>query len=423
MYRLEWIEQIKLARRNGSATGSGHTGARAPVSPVVVSLGFTSLLTDISSEMVNSILPVYLVRHLHLSPIQYGVIDGVYNGFAIALLSLLAGYLADRAARHKEVAIAGYGFSAICKLLLLAAGTTWAWLLIIIGLDRAGKGIRAAPRDALISLNTPSASLASAFSVHRAMDACGSLLGPIVAFVLLARLPGAFDAVWVTSFVFAVLGIAVLWLFVPVPTMPHTPIAVDSVAMGARWRPWKAPRLLTLAGCGALLAATTISDGFLYLMMQEKSAVASGFFPLFYVLTAAAYMFISIPAGRMADSFGRAALFLTGYVLMILVYGALLSMDKISAPALIGCLLLLGAYYACTEGVLMAMSSAVIPAEHRTIGIATVATSIAMAKLLSSVLFGWLWQSFGMRVAVIFFIFALGVALLVTFLRLRTTHR
>ena len=92
----------------------------------------------------------------------------------------------------------------------------------MVGVDRLGKGIRAAPRDALISLSTPGRSFASAFSVHRAMDACGSLLGPIVAFLLLAALPGQFDAVWVTSFAFAMLGVAALWLFVP-KAVPATP--------------------------------------------------------------------------------------------------------------------------------------------------------------------------------------------------------
>jgi MFS family permease len=225
MYPLEWIERLKL--------GKSPPGARNPVtiSPVVLSLGLTSLLTDVSSEMVNSLLPAYVVLHLHLSPLQFGVIDGLYNGFAIALVSIVAGFMADRRSRQKGVALAGYGLSGVCKLLLLAVGTTYAWILFIVGIDRLGKGIRAAPRDALISLNTPSGSLASAFAVHRAMDACGSLLGPVVAFLLLAALPGEFDAVWVTSFAFSVLGFAALWLLVPgaVPAAAAPAVAATSL--------------------------------------------------------------------------------------------------------------------------------------------------------------------------------------------------
>src|SRR6266511_686986 len=218
MYRLEWIERRKL-----EAPAPTFADQAAKVSPVVWKLGWTSFLTDISSEMVNSVLPVYLVLHLHLSPLQYGTIDGVYNGLAVILVSLAAGMTADRSKRHKEVALAGYGFSAICKLLLLAAGGVWGWLIVITGLDRIGKGIRTAPRDAMISLNTPPHLMASAFAVHRALDAGGALLGPIVAFILLAQMPGAFDVLWVTSFLFAILGVAALWLYVPGPRRTCSP--------------------------------------------------------------------------------------------------------------------------------------------------------------------------------------------------------
>src|SRR5262245_34007534 len=96
------------------------------VSPVVWALGFVSLLTDVATEMVNSVLPLYLVLHRHMSPLQYGVIDGLYNGFAIAALSLVAGLLADRWQRHKEVAAVGYGLSAVAKLALLITAS-WGW--------------------------------------------------------------------------------------------------------------------------------------------------------------------------------------------------------------------------------------------------------------------------------------------------------
>ena len=413
MYPLEWIEKLKLGRRP-----SAPIPPRA-ISPVVLSLGLTSLLTDISSEMVNSLLPAYVVLHLHLSPLQFGVIDGLYNGFAIALLSLAAGFMADRVSRQKEVALGGYGISALCKLLLLAVGTTYGWILCVVGLDRLGKGIRAAPRDALISLNTPAHAFARAFSVHRAMDACGSLLGPIVAFVLLASLPGAFDAVWVASFVFAVLGVAALWLFVP-PSTPRSAstTAVSAAPLAALLR---SKRFIALAGCGSLLALTTVSDGFIYLMLQEKSGLAAGYFPLLYVATATGYMLFSIPAGRLADHTSRAAVFLGGYAILILLYAVLFWLEGATTPMLVGCLLLLGVYYAATEGVLMAMASATIPAERRTGGIAIVATGIGLGKLVSSVLFGTLWQAIGPQKSVLVFAIAMGLALLVAFHWLRAT--
>jgi MFS family permease len=412
MYPLEWIERLKLG-------GKGlRPAAPMNISPVVLGLGLTSLLTDVSSEMVNSLLPAYLVLHLHLSPMQFGIIDGLYNGFAIALLSLVAGFLADRSARQKEVALAGYGLSAVCKLLLLWVGTTYGWLLFVIGLDRLGKGIRAAPRDALISLNTPAHLFASAFSVHRAMDACGSLLGPIAAFLLLAALPGAFEAVWVTSFAFAVLGVAALWLFVPRASPEATTSAAPPLPALALL---KSRRFLAVAGAGALLALTTISDGFVYLMLQQKSGVAPGYFPLFYVMTAAGYMLFSVPAGRVADRISRSAVFIGGYCVLIVLYTLLFFSEQLTTAMAIGCLALLGLYYAGTEGILMAMASSVIPPGRRTAGIAIVATGIGLGKLGSSIIFGSLWQGVGVQNSVLIFGAAMGIAVIAALLLMRVT--
>jgi MFS family permease len=415
MYRLDWIEQLKL--RTTPAPTSRHVTS---VSPIVWKLGFTSLLTDISAEMVNSALPVYLVLHLHISPIQYGAVDAAYNGVALVLLSLAGGLLADRTNRQKEVAAAGYGISAICKLLLLAAGGAWGWITAITLFDRTGKGVRTAPRDALISIYTPRALLGSAFGVHRALDAGGSLLGPIIAFALLSRLPGAFDIVWVGSFAFAVLGVAVLWLFVP-STQTRVICPPRTVSVRSAGALLLLPRFRTLAGCGVLLSVVTISDGFLYLLLQQKSDSALSFFPLFYVLTACSYMLFSIPLGRCADYFGRAPIFLSGYAVLAIVYGVLLSTPSVGVLTKLICLCLLGIYYAGTEGVLMAMASAVIPLELRTSGLAVLATFVGIAKTVSSLLYGWSWQVFGAQMSLILFALGLLIALLISGLWLRAT--
>jgi MFS family permease len=411
MYKLEWIERRKLR-----ATALSPTDQVTNVSPVVWKLGLTSFLTDISSEMVNSVLPVYLVIHLHLSPLQYGAIDGVYNGLAVILVSLAAGLTADRSKRHKEVALTGYGFSAICKLLLLAAGGVWGWLIVITGLDRIGKGIRTAPRDALISLNTPPHLMASAFAVHRALDAGGALVGPIVAFVLLAQMPGAFDVLWVTSFLFAILGVAALWLYVPRPkdslfTQPHS----DERKLSRRSLSvlFASRHFVALAGCGLLLSVGTAADGFIYLILLEKGGVNSGFLPLFFVATAASYALFSIPAGLCADRFGRVSIFLGGYAVLGGIYLLLLFMPTVGLPAQVGCLLLLGIYYAGTEGVLMAMASTAVPPEARASGLAVLATAIALGKMGSSFMFGWMWGSYGDRSAIVVFIGILMAATLV----------
>ena len=411
MYRLDWIETLKLRRSEARPAGTIRD-----VNPTVWKLGFTSLFTDISSEMVNSLLPVYIVLHLHMNPLQFGAIDGIYNGVAIAFLSLAAGFLADRTRRPKEVAFAGYGISAISKLLLLL-GTAWSGIAAIIALDRTGKGARTAPRDAMISLCTPPQSLALAFAVHRGLDAGGALLGPIVAFLILWRLPDAFDAVWITSFAFAILGLAVLWLFVQNPTnVAATP------RLNFSWRKVAGNRFWKLAGVGGLLSLMTLSDGFLYLLLQRRSGLAIGFFPLFYVATACSYMLFSIPVGSVADRFGRRPILLMGYFVVGLIYLFLLTTNVSGIGAGLLCLFFFGLYYAATEGVLAAMASSIIPAEYRTRGLAILATTVSCGKFCSSLLFGWLWQTWGTQTALIILSLGLAGSLGVAIYWLREPH-
>ncbi len=417
MYGLDWIEQLKL--RLATPPRREQLGK---VSPVVWQLGFTSFLTDISAEMVNSALPGYLVLYLHLSPLEYGAIDGVYNGLAVALLSLAAGIVADRSRRPKLVSMAGYGLSAICKLLLLATGTAWASILAIIWLDRTGKSVRTAPRDAIISLNSSPALMASSFALHRALDACGSLLGPLVTFAVLWPVPTRYSGVWLLSFGFAALGVAVLWFRVPEPARSARPVA-DKPAIGARPRQrLLSRRLLALAVVALLLSSVAISDGFIYLLLQKQGGPGAVYFPLFYVVTACSYVLLSVPAGRIADRYGRAPVFLIGYLALGVLYVVLLRSTAVSLVTVGVTLGLLGLFYAATEGVLTAMASVVIPEATRATGIALVATLAGVGKVISSVAFGWLWQTYGSYPSVATFGTALIAAAIMAAVLLRISR-
>ena len=185
-----------LARGGRALVGRG---THVQVSRTVVLLGLTSLFTDISSEMVTTILPLYLIYSLGLSPLQFGVIDGVQQG-ASSLVRVAAGFTADRFGRYKEVAVLGYGLSAACRIGFLLVGRSWGLIGAVVFLDRTGKGIRTAPRDALISLSTPKEHLGVAFGVHRALDTAGAVLGPLIAFGLLLLAPQGFDSIFIVSF-------------------------------------------------------------------------------------------------------------------------------------------------------------------------------------------------------------------------------
>ena len=286
------------------------------VSRAVIMLGLTSLFTDISSEMVATILPLYLLFDLHLSPAAFGVIDGLYQG-AAALVRIFGGVAADRSRRHKEVAVAGYALSAVARLGLLVVGNVWTLLAGIVMVDRLGKGIRTAPRDALISFNTPKEELGTAFGVHRALDTAGAMIGPLLAFGLLTIAPGAYDAVFVISLCAALIGLGFLTLFVQNP--PEAAMAGGAERHALSWS--TAAQLLRVRSmaplllAGSLLSLATISDAFLYVTLQHRVEFAARFFPLLYVATAAVFMLLAVPAGRLADRVGRARVFMGGYAL------------------------------------------------------------------------------------------------------------
>ncbi|HLI29374.1 MAG TPA: MFS transporter [Chloroflexota bacterium] len=387
-----------------------------PVSRNVLALGGTSLLTDISAEMITTALPLYLVYFLRLSPLEFGVVDGLYQGVA-ALVRVAGGALADRTHRYKEVAAAGYAISAICKLVLLAVGGVWTGIAGAVLGDRLGKGLRTAPRDALISLSAPRAALATAFGVHRALDTVGALLGPFVTFGILALAPNAFDAVFVASFCFALLGLGVLLLFAEnragAPTAAGQPRPLRHLERAVLHSGFG--RLIVVA---SLLALLTISDPFLYLALQRRGAVAVAVLPLLYVGTALVTLALNIPLGRLADRVGRSRVFLVGYVLLALAYLVVLS-PGLAWPHAISCLALLGAYYAATDGVLAAIASAQLPAALRGSGLATLATATGLARLAGSVGFGALWTWWGLETSVLLYLGGLTGAILLALLLLR----
>ncbi|MEU2052198.1 MFS transporter [Streptomyces bungoensis] len=421
--------------------GQGRRRGRGPrVAPVVLVLGAVSLVTDISSEMVTAVLPLYLVSTLGFSPLGFGTLDGVYNGVS-ALVQLTGGHLADRARNHKLLAGLGYGLSALCKpLLLLASGL--GTLGTVLALDRTGKGLRTAPRDAMISLSTPPETQGRAFGVHRAMDTTGAMLGPLAAFLILRAATDGYDAVFGVSTCVAALGVLVLVLFVPgrgegarggagavagathgagVADVADAAGATDLAdaagvaetvraantadATGAEHgrrpvRPGEAlallrlPRLRALAGCAALLGLTTVSDAFVYLLLQRRAGIGEEWFPLLPLGTAAVFLLLALPLGTLADRIGRRTVFLAGHVALLTGYALLLwAPDTPVLPPVV--LALHGAFYAATDGVLPAALADIVPEQLRASGLAVVGTSQALARFCCSLAFGAAWTAWG----------------------------
>ncbi|MEU6758851.1 MFS transporter [Streptomyces sp. NPDC046685] len=385
-------------------------GVRRRVPAAVLALGAVSLVTDVSSEMVTAVLPLYLVLDLGLSPLQFGFLDGMFNG-ATALVRLLGGRLADRGGRHKRVAGAGYLLSALSRLGLLLAGGATAGIAAALAADRLGKGVRTAPRDALISLSGPPESLGRSFGVHRAMDTTGALLGPLAAFAVLWATADAYDAVFAVSFCVGLLG--VLLLVVYVPSAPGatgraaTPTPVP--APGPAFAALRDPAFRRVLYAAALLGATTIGDAFVYLLLLRALDMPPVLFTLLPLGAAAVYLLLAVPLGRIADRTGRRTAFLCGHLALLGAYAVLLA--PVSWPSLVGVLALLGVFYAATDGVLMALAAPVLPAHGRAGGLALLQTGQALARLLGAAGFGAAWTLWGPRPALAVAALALAGAL------------
>ncbi|TDD60250.1 MFS transporter [Kribbella antibiotica] len=384
--------------RAGDTARAGTAGQRlrhGRVPGTVVALGIVSFVTDASAEMITAVLPMYLIYGLGLGYLQLGALDGLYTG-ATALLRLAGGYAADRLNRPKAVAIAGYGVSALTRLGLPVAGGSLAGISTCVAIDRAGKGVRTAPRDAMITLATPAKNLGRAFGVHRALDTAGALLGPLIAFGLLSLLPGDYNAVFMVSFCLGTIGVLVLVFFVRQPHREAARRAATSLKAGVRVA--LRPGVRSLVVAAALLGLMTVGDMFLYVALQRQADLPTAVLPLLPLGTAGTFMLAAIPLGRFADRFGRWRMFLAAHVLLAGAY--LLVAGGIKGWVVAGAVLLLhGLFYAASDGVLMASAGLMVPAELRATGLAVVQTAQALARAVGAVGFGVATAAAGARPA------------------------
>lgn len=384
-------------RPAGRTAPRGSTATRPPVGRVVITLGIVSMLTDVSSESVSAILPLYLTAVVGLTPVAYGLVDGLYQGVS-ALVRLGGGWLADASDRPKWVAFLGYGLSAVARVFLLFASGA-AGIAAVVTADRIGKGIRTAPRDAMISTATPTEHLGRAFGVHRMLDTIGAALGPLIAFALLWLVPGGYSVVLVVSLAFAIAGVALLGLLGPDVRTRHDAAATSAPTPPPfRWRDLTDTRLRPLLVVAGVLGLLTIGDGFIYLALLDHGGVNVAWFPLFYVGTNVAYLVLAVPVGRLADRVGRARTLVVGHLALVGAYLCAV-LPTSTAAATVGTLLLLGTFYAATDGVIAAIAGRLVPVQARSSGIAAAQTVVALARMLASAGFGVLWLLLGPTVA------------------------
>lgn len=376
--------------------------ASGAIGPNVLVLGFVSLLTDISSEMVSAILPIWLLRELQFSTLEFGALDGLWRGFG-GVLGALVAFAGDRGRRHRLAALAGYALSTASRAALLALPITWGAVAGVLLVDRAGKGVRTPSRDALISFASRPEARASAFGLHRALDAVGWLIGPCIAFAILAVAPGAFDAVLFTSVAFGLLGVACMGLLV-----------VDEAPRGERVAE---PRATSRADLAALLSdrrtkrlvlgvfvlgLASLGEMLLVSALDRRGLVPSDRVPLCFTLLALVQVFFSLPCARIAERLGLLRAYVGAHALLIAAYVVLASSRSGGyVPWLV--LVLVGLFLATTDGVLAAIVTRASPPERRGSALALVLGASGIAKACASFAFGALWQARGVEESLFLF--------------------
>jgi MFS family permease len=353
----------------------------------VWSLGLVSLLMDISSEMIHGLLPVFLVSVLGASTTMVGVIEGVGEGTA-SISKLFSGWLSDRLGRRKMLTVVGYGLSALSKPLFALAPNASLVLAARLS-DRIGKGIRGAPRDALIGDLVPEGSRGAAYGLRQALDTVGAFAGPLAAIALMAGLNDDFRRVFWLALIPGVLSVLVLILGVreaPRPAgVPRAPVRLDECrSLGhAYW---------TVVAVGAVLTLARFSEAFLILRAQG-TGLPLALAPLVLVVMNLVFAASAFPLGALSDRANRKRMLALGFAMLI-------AADLILAWApnlwfVMGGVAVWGLHLGMTQGLLTALVADSAPVNLRASGFGVFNFASGVALLLAGVLAGLLWERIG----------------------------
>ncbi len=363
---------------------------RPGIPRAVWALGFVSLLMDVSSELIHSLLPVYLAGTLGVSVFAIGVIEGVAEATAL-IVKVFSGALSDWWGRRKPLALVGYGLGAVSKPLFALA--TGAGLIVVARfVDRVGKGIRGAPRDALVADLTPTEVRGAAFGLRQSLDTVGAFLGPLLGVALMLLWNDDFRAVFWVAVIPGFLAVALLFVGVREP---------EHFAEKKRTNPIKAENLARLpadywwvVGIGAVFALARFSEAFLVLRANE-GGLALAFTPLVLIGMNVVYAAAAYPCGRLADSMNHASLLAWGVIFLVAADAALAVSDH--GLWVWAGITLWGLHMAMTQGLLATMIAGASPHDLRgtAYGFFNLVSGVAM--LLASTLAGLLWAQFGAR--------------------------
>ena len=351
----------------------------------VLILGLVSLFTDISSEMVYPLLSLYLTTTLGATPAIVGIIEGIAESLA-SLLKTYSGYISDKIQKRKPLAILGYGSATVGKLFLYLS-TSWGWVLAGRVVDRFGKGVRTAPRDALIAEASQEGRLGHSFGLHRALDTLGAVVGIAIAYYLFTTTKGQYNRIFLLSIIPAIIGVLLLFCVKEKKPKKRT-VKVHPLA---GWRTLS-PRLKAFFLVAFLFTLGNSSNQFLLLRAQNLGFEAADVI-LAYLVCNVVYALSAYPAGRLSDHIGRRALLVFGYLFYGLVYlGFSFASKGLHVWVLFG---VYGLYSGLTEGIEKALVAELCPGESRATMLGIHATLVGIGLLPASLIGGFLWKVIG----------------------------
>ncbi len=360
-------------------------------------MGVTSFFTDMGTEMIIPILPIFLYSVLGVNRAFIGLIEGIAEATA-SLLKIVSGWISDKIGSRKEIVILGYSLSTVAKPLLSLATTGWHVLFVRFA-DRLGKGLRTSPRDALIADSCDGCDLGKSFGFHRAMDTAGAMVGPLLLFVLLPLFHNNFRIIFLLSAIPAAVAVLVLVIFVKESRKPSSSIHNDEIISektSFNLRSLLNRDFIAFTLIFTLFTLGNSSDAFLILRAQDMK-VSLALIPLLWLLFNFVYTFTSTPAGKLSDFIGRKRVLALGLLIYSIVY---FGFSRATSSWQIWLLFAVyGTFYGLTEGVSRALIADSVPSNIRATAYGIYNTSIGISVFFASVIMGLLWQFLGTSIA------------------------
>ena len=361
--------------------------------------GLVSFFMDMSSEMIYPLVPIFLSSVLGVNKSVIGLIEGIAESTA-SLLKVFSGWFSDRIGKRKILLIVGYGISTVSRP-IIALSTLWGHVLAFRFTDRFGKGIRGAPRDAIIAESTPHKDLGRSFGFHRGMDTLGAVIGPAIAFILLSLFTGNYRLVFWLSIIPGIIAVMIIVFFIKEQKSKRAEIQESDAS--ELLAPSESPRRLAFrakfdwrfkafVAIATLFALGNSSDVFLILKATD-TGVKETQIPIIYLCFNLVYALTAIPAGILSDRIGRKRIILAGFILFGFIYWGFASASE--QKHIWGLFLLYGVFMGLTEGIQKAYLGTIIPDKFRATGYGIFNTFTGIAIFPASVIGGWLWDKYG----------------------------